>query len=99
MSSSEQRSGIEIPEGVSPEAIMSFLEVGHNYRWTVLTRLPLLVAHGAPALGTGNMPEILLAGNRSMIIAGGDTAYVERIRHVLEMLKRQSQRMIFTKEG
>jgi hypothetical protein len=98
MSSSEQRSGIEIPEGVKPETIMNFLEVGHNYHWTVLTRLPLLVAHGAPALGSGNMPEILLTGNRSMIIAGGDTTYVERIRHMLEMLQRQSQRIIFTKE-
>ncbi len=96
---SEQRSGIEIPEGMNPETIMTFLEVGHNYHWTVLTRQPLLIAHGAPARGSGNMPEILLAGNRSMIIAGGDTAYVERIRHVLEMLQRQSERITFTKEG
>ena len=96
---SEQRSGVDIPEGVNPDTIMNFLKVGHNYHWTVLTRRPLLVAHGAPAPGSGNMPEILLAGNRSMIIAGGDTAYVDRIRHVLQMLQHQSGRLIFTKEG
>ncbi len=98
MHSSEERSGIEIPDGVRPEAIMSSLTLGHGYRWTVLTRHPLLIAHGAPSLGSGNMPELLITSHRSMVVAGGDPVYVERIRQVLEMLQRQSHRVHFMKE-
>ena len=93
----ERRAGVEIPEGVKVADIMRSLEIGHGYSWTVLTRQPLLIAHGAPSIG--NMPEILLTGNKPMVVAGGDEAYVERIRNVLEMLKRQSHRVQFTKEG
>ncbi|MFX1560155.1 MAG: hypothetical protein ACFFBL_06185 [Promethearchaeota archaeon] len=93
----ELRSGLEIPSGVKPEDIMRSLEHGHGYKWTVLTRRPILVAHGNPTLG--NMPELLLTGNRSMVIAGGDPAYVGRLRQVLDMLQRHSQRIITKQEG
>jgi len=98
MHSSEERSGIEIPDSVRPEVIMTSLTLGHGYRWTVLTRHPLLIAHGAPSLGSGNMPELLITGERSMVVAGGDAVYVERIRRVLEMLQRQSHRVRFLRE-
>ena len=98
MQSSEERSGIEIPAGVKPEVVMTSLTLGHGYRWTVLTRQPLLIAHGAPSLGSGNMPELLITSDKTMVVAGGDIAYVERIRSVLEMLQRQSQRIRFLKE-
>lgn len=91
------RSGIEIPPGVKPEEIMRSLELGHGYKWTVLTRQPLLVAHGNPTLG--NMPELLMTGNRSIIVAGGDPAYVDRLRQVLEMLQRHSHRLVEKQEG
>ena len=93
----EMRSGIEIPPGVKPEEIMRSLELGHGYKWTVLTRQPLLVAHGNPTLG--NMPELLMTGNRSIIVAGGDPAYVDRLRQVLEMLQRHSHRLVEKQEG
>jgi hypothetical protein len=93
----ELRSGLEIPPGVTPEEIMRSLELGHGYKWTVLTRRPLLVAHGNPTLG--NMPELLMTGNRSIVVAGGDPAYVERLRQILDMLHRHSQRMVVRKEG
>ena len=97
MQSHEQRSGVEIPAGVKVDDIMRSLAIGHGYKWTVFTRKPLLIAHGSPTIG--NMPELLLTGNKPMIVAGGDIAYVERIRNILEMLQRQSHRVQFTQEG
>lgn len=97
MYSNEKRCSVQIPKGVNLDSIMSSLEMGHGYHWTVLTRQPLLVAHGATIVG--NMPELLLAGNETMIVAGGDAAYFERIRDVLDMLQRQSNRVRFSKEG
>ncbi|MGD9396114.1 MAG: hypothetical protein PVJ05_06790 [Candidatus Thorarchaeota archaeon] len=93
----ELRSGLEIPPGVKPEDIMRSLKLGHGYEWTVLTRRPLLVAHGNPTLG--NMPELLMTGNRSIVVAGGDPAYVDRLKQVLDMLQRHSQRHIARQEG
>jgi hypothetical protein len=98
MQSSDERSGIEIPEGVKPETIMTSLTLGHGYQWTILTRYPQLIAHGAPTLGSGNMPELLFTSERSLVVSGGDIVYVERIRRVLEMLVRQSHRIRFVKE-
>ncbi|MGY5879077.1 MAG: hypothetical protein RTV31_02455 [Candidatus Thorarchaeota archaeon] len=97
MQSHEQRAGVEIPQGVKVDDIMRSLEIGHGYRWTILTRKPLLIAHGQPTIG--NMPEILLTGSKPMVVAGGDTVYVERIRNILEMIERQSHRVRFTSEG
>ncbi|MGY5859237.1 MAG: hypothetical protein RTU63_07700 [Candidatus Thorarchaeota archaeon] len=96
MQSHDQRSGVEIPEGVKVDDIMKSLAIGHGYKWIVLTKKPLLIAHGAPTIG--NMPEILLTGTKPIVIAGGDVVYVERIRNILEMLQRQSHRVKFTKE-
>jgi len=96
MQSHEQRSGVEIPDGVNVDDIMRSLTIGHGYKWTVLTRKPLMVAHGAPTIG--GMPELLLTGTKPMVVSGGDIVYVERIRNVLEMLLRQSHRVQFTKE-
>ncbi len=93
----EIRSGLEIPLGVKPEEIMRSLELGHGYKWTVLTRRPLLVAHGNPTLG--NMPELLVTGNRSIVVAGGDPAYVDRLKQVLEVLQRHSHRLVVKQEG
>ncbi|MBY8998984.1 MAG: hypothetical protein KGD60_14755 [Candidatus Thorarchaeota archaeon] len=92
----ELRSGLEIPPGVKPEDIMKALELGHGYRWTVLTRRPLLVAHGNPTLG--NMPELLMTGTRSIVVAGGDPAYVDRLRQVLDMLQRHTERLVVKQE-
>ena len=92
----EQRTGVEIPKGVKVDDIMRSLAIGHGYRWTVLTRKPLLIAHGAPTIG--QMPELLLTGSKPMVVSGGDIVYVERIRNVLEMLLRQSHRVQFTQE-
>ena len=96
MQSHESRSGVEIPKGVKTDDIMRSLAIGHGYVWTVLTKKPLLIAHGAPTIG--NMPELLLTGNKPIVVAGGDAVYVDRIRNVLEMLQRQSHRVQFTKE-
>lgn len=97
MQSHEPRSGVEIPDGVKVDDIMRSLAIGHGYKWTILTREPLLVAHGAPTI-VGDMPELLLTGTKPMVVSGGDIVYVERIRNVLEMLLRQSHRVQFTKE-
>lgn len=92
----EQRTGVEIPPGVKTSDIMRALEIGHGYKWIILTRHPILVAHGTPTIG--NMPELLLTGSKPLVVSGGDEAYVERIRNVLQMLQRQSHRVQFTKE-
>jgi len=96
MQSHESRSGVEIPDGIKVDDIMRSLAIGHGYKWTVLTRKPLIIAHGAPTIG--DMPELLLTGTKPMVISGGDIVYVERIRNVLEMLLRQSHRIQFTQE-
>ncbi|MFW9843691.1 MAG: hypothetical protein ACFFEV_03875 [Candidatus Thorarchaeota archaeon] len=97
MQSRDHRIGIEIPQGVKVDDIMRSLEIGHGYQWTVLTRTPLLIAHGQPTIG--NMPEILLTGTKPMVVAGGDIVYVDRIRNILEMIQRQYHRVQFTSEG
>ncbi len=96
MSSSEQRSGLEIPIGVKPKDIMKSLMLGHGYNWIVITEKPILVAYGEPT--AGEMPELLITGDRSMVVACSDTVYVSRIQHVLSMLQRQSHRVNFSKE-
>lgn len=93
---SEQRSGLEIPSGVNSKDIMKSLSIGHGYRWIILTEQPVLIAHGKSTVG--DMPELLLTGNKSMIIAGSNLAYVNRIQSVLKMLQRQSHRIDFSKE-
>lgn len=93
----EHRAGVEIPFGVKPEDIMRTLEIGHGYKWIVLVRQPVVIAHGTPTIG--NMPELLMTGDHSMIVAGGDPAYVDRIRQVLVMLQRQSHRPLMKSEG
>ncbi len=92
----EMRCSLEIPLGVRSEDIMKSLELGHGYKWTILIRSPLLVAHGNPTLG--NMPELLMTGNRSLVIAGEDPVYIDRLRKVLNMLQRHSQRFVTKKE-
>ncbi|TFG28965.1 hypothetical protein EU528_10445 [Candidatus Thorarchaeota archaeon] len=96
MQSHEKRVGVEIPSGVKVDDIMRSLAIGHGYKWTVLTKQPLLIAYGAPTIG--NMPELLLTGTKPIVVAGGDAVYVERIRNILEMLQRQSHRVQFTRE-
>ncbi|MFW9808790.1 MAG: hypothetical protein ACFFE6_05335 [Candidatus Thorarchaeota archaeon] len=92
----EMRYSLEIPNGVKSEDIMRSLELGHGYKWTILIRSPLLVAHGNPTLG--NMPELLMTGNRSLVIAGEDPVYVDRLRKILNMLQRYSLNFIMRKE-
>ncbi|TFG34593.1 hypothetical protein EU527_02495 [Candidatus Thorarchaeota archaeon] len=93
---SEQRSGILIPEGVNPKDIIESLTIGHGYKWIILTEQPILVAYGEPSVG--DMPELLLTGDKSIVVAGSNSAYVSRIRSVLEMLQRQAHRINFSKE-
>jgi succinyl-CoA synthetase alpha subunit len=88
---SGDRIAIELPFGVTPEAVMHSLEIGHGYNWLVLTKSPTLVAHGSSDLG--NMPEILLIGGNLLIVSGSDTVYAERLQRVLEMLRRQIKSM------
>lgn len=88
---------MEIPFDVSEEDIMRALEIGHGYKWTVLIKHPVVVAHGAPTIG--NMPELLMSGDCTLIVDGGDPAYVERLRQVLTMLQRHSQSHIANSEG
>jgi hypothetical protein len=97
MQSHNQRTGVEIPEGVKVNDIMRSLAIGHGYKWTILTKKPLIIAYGAPTIG--NMPELLLTGTKPIVVAGGEAVYVERIRNILEMLLRQSHRVQFSKEG
>jgi hypothetical protein len=87
MLKSGDRIAIELPVGVTQESVMHSLEMGHGYNWIVLTKSPALVAHGSSELD--NMPEILLIGEKILIISGSDTVYAERLQRVLEMLKRQ----------
>jgi hypothetical protein len=85
---SAERTGLEIPAGVTSEKIMHSLKLGHGYSWRILVRTPAIVAHGSPS--HGNMPELLLLADRTLVIAGGDPVYAARIESVLAMLDRQS---------
>jgi hypothetical protein len=92
----EHRSGLEIPEQVDPKDFMRSLIIGHRYRWTILTEHPILIAFGETTVG--DMPELLITGSRSVVISGGNDAYVNRIKSILEMLQRQAHRVDFSKE-
>jgi len=92
----EPRCGLEIPEQVDPKDFMRSLIIGHGYRWTILTEHPILIAFGETSVG--DMPELLITGGRSVVISGGNNAYVNRIRCILEMLQRQAHRIDFSKE-
>ncbi|MFW9861186.1 MAG: hypothetical protein ACFFEX_09815 [Candidatus Thorarchaeota archaeon] len=87
MLKSGDRIAIELPFGVTHEAVMHSLEIGHGYNWLVLTKSPTLVAHGSSDLG--NMPEILLVGEHLLLVSESDFVYAERLQRVLEMLRRQ----------
>jgi hypothetical protein len=89
MLKSGDRIAIELPFGVTHDAVMHSLEIGHGYNWLVLTKNPTLVAHGSSDLG--NMPEILLVGENLLLVSGIDTVYAERLHRVLEMLRRQTK--------
>ncbi|MFX1370040.1 MAG: hypothetical protein ACFFAY_15715 [Promethearchaeota archaeon] len=68
---------------------MQSLELGHGYSWRILVKSPALIAHGSPS--HGNMPELLLIADRTLVLDGGDPAYAARIKSVLAMLSRQSE--------
>ncbi|MFW9888746.1 MAG: hypothetical protein ACFFER_11210 [Candidatus Thorarchaeota archaeon] len=87
MLKSGDRMAIELPFGVTHEAVMHSLGIGHGYNWLVLTKSPTLVAHGSSDFG--NMPEILLVGENLLLVSGLDTVYAKRLQRVLEMLGRQ----------
>ena len=76
---------------------MRSLEIGHGYSWRILVRTPAIVAHGTPS--HGNMPELLLLADRTLVLAGGDAVYAPRIESVLAMLCRQAERSIPDKRG
>jgi len=82
------RTGLDLPRGVKPQTVMDALQKGHGYQWIVLCRSPVLIAYGAPSHGE-NLPELLLTGNRTLVMAGGGPVYAERFRRVLEILQRQ----------
>ncbi|MHA1903451.1 MAG: hypothetical protein ACXADL_08030 [Candidatus Thorarchaeota archaeon] len=91
------RTGLELPAKVAPSSLMQLLEIGHGYRWTIITRNPALLAHGLPA--TSNMPELLIVGKRTLIISGGNAVYVERIERILDILSRRSQNVSLSAGG
>ncbi|MHA2189260.1 MAG: hypothetical protein ACXAEB_00095 [Candidatus Thorarchaeota archaeon] len=91
------RTSLDLPAKVAPSSVMQLLEIGHGYRWTIITRNPALLAHGLPA--TGDMPELLIVGKKTLIISGGNTVYVERIERILDMLSRRSQNVGMTAGG
>jgi len=94
---SERRSGIAIPSGVNPKDIMKSLIIGHGYRWTVLTEQPILIAFGESTVS--DMPELLITGNKSVVVACGNENYTNRIKNILDMLQRQAHRVDFSKEA
>ena len=92
----DQRIGLEIPEQVNVKEFMRSLVIGHGYRWTILTEHPILIAFGETIVG--DMPELLITGDKSVVVSGGNSVYVSRIKSVLEMLQRQAHRVSFSKE-
>lgn len=88
MLKSAERTALELPIGVTHDSVIRSLELGHGYMWMTLTRNPVRVTYGSSR--TGNMPELLILGARSLLLSGGDDVYIERIQRVLEMLSRQN---------
>ena len=79
---------IEIPHEISPEGVMSFMESGLGYRWTIISRDPYLVSHGSQEQGTYG--EVALIEN-NLLVWGGDI-FVNRIRHLLDMMRKTERR-------
>ncbi|MBD3406879.1 MAG: hypothetical protein GF411_12250 [Candidatus Lokiarchaeota archaeon] len=87
---SKIRTSIQISREVSPNELMEFLRVGHGYEWTILLQHPRLLAHGKPP--STRLPELLITGWDTMIVSGGLKEYPDRIRNMIEVLRRRSQR-------
>jgi hypothetical protein len=90
-----ERIELRIPSTVQPVQVMEILQLGHSYSWIVLAREPVLLAYGAPSIG--NMPELFVIGESTLLLAGGEEAYVDRIQHVIDMLQRTRIGRIATK--
>ncbi|MFW9846182.1 MAG: hypothetical protein ACFFD6_05515 [Candidatus Thorarchaeota archaeon] len=90
MIKSDERTAMKLPMGVTPESLMASLELGHGYIWKNLTRTPIQVIYGSSS--RGNLPEILILGEHTLLLSVGDDVYADRIQSILEMLNRQSHR-------
>jgi len=76
---------------------MDALTKGHGYQWLAIAKRPILLVYGETS--SGEMPQLLLTGNTTLVVSGGDGAYIERLRRMLEILERQEERELLAQEG
>ena len=77
-----------LPDELSSEEVMAFMESGLGYRWTFISKEPYLVSHGAQEKGSSG--EVALI-ERNLLVWGEDVL-VGRIRHLLDMMRKTTRR-------
>jgi hypothetical protein len=77
-----------IPDELSPDVVMTFMESGLGYRWTVVSKEPYLVSHGAQ--DKGGIGEVALIERN--ILVWGEDVLVRRISHLLDVMRKTARR-------
>lgn len=77
---------LEIPPGVKIEFVIDFLQKGHGYFWSVVSRAPIPMILGHPP--RSGLPEIVVI-NRTIYASPNDSVMSGRLDKMLQMLHRR----------
>ena len=77
---------MEIPLIVKIETVMDFLQKGHGYFWSIVSRTPIPMILGHPP--RSGLPEIVVV-NRTIHAYPDDPVSIGRLEKMLEMLNRK----------
>ena len=80
---------LEIPPSVKIEVVMDFLQRGHGYFWSIVSRAPIPMILGHPP--RAGLPEIVVV-NRTIYAHPNDSVMKGRLDKMLQMLDRKEER-------
>lgn len=79
---------LEIPPMVKIETVMHFLQHGHGYFWSIVSRNPIPMILGHPP--RSSLPEIVVI-SRTIHAYPDDAVSVGRLQKMLQMLSRKEE--------
>jgi hypothetical protein len=77
---------LDLPNGVSANAVMDFLRRGHGYTWKTVSKEPVLMVLGHPS--KSDHPEVVILKN-SLVVNSSNQHMRARMGMMLEVLARQ----------
>jgi hypothetical protein len=86
MHESENPAILEIPPLVQIEKVMNFLQRGHGYFWSIVSRGPIPMLLGHPP--RSGLPEIVVV-NRTIYAHPNDPVMKGRLDKMLQVLDRK----------